>query len=70
VRCDNVGDPGEHDGEGECGDHDAGGDEQGDLLAGVAAATVIVVPARDEGGDGGEQVKHNHCEGIPVPELW
>lgn len=70
MRCNDERDSGEDDGEGESGDHDAGGDEQGQLLAGVAAAAVIVVSARDEGGDGGKQVEHYHGEGIPVPELW
>jgi len=64
-----AGDPGQHDGQGEGGQDDARGEEPGELPAGVAGAAVVVVPAGNEAGDGGEKVEDDDCEGVPVAVL-
>ena len=57
--------PGEDDGQGEGGDDDAGGEEVGQLPAGVAGAVIAVSPGQ-HAGDGAEEVEDDDCEGIPV----
>ena len=56
---------GEDDGQSEGWDDDAGGEEVGQLPAGVAGAVVAVSPSQ-HAGDGTEQVEDDDCEGIPV----
>ena len=56
---------GEDDGQSEGRDDDAGGDEVGQLPAGVTGA-VVAVPPGQHAGDGTEQVEDDDCEGIPV----
>ena len=67
VRSGGHGGSGQHDGEGEGGHHDTGGQEVCQLSAGVAGAVVTVSPGQ-QGGDGAEEVEHDHGEGIPVAE--
>jgi len=61
--------PGQHYRQGKCRDHNASGEEPGQLSAGVAGG-VLTVPLGYEGGDGGEEVEDDHSEGVPVVELW
>ena len=56
---------GEDDGQGEGWDDDAGGEEVGQLPAGVAGAVIAVSPGQHT-GDGAEEVEDDDCEGIPV----
>ena len=56
---------GEDDGESEGRDDDAGGEEVGQLPAGVAGAVIAVSPGQHT-GDGAEEVEDDDCEGIPV----
>ena len=51
--------------EGEGRDDDAGGDEVGELPAGVAG-TVLTVSPGQHAGDGAEEIEDDHREGIPV----
>ena len=68
VRGDNCDrSPGQDDGQGKGRDDNAGGEEPGQLPAGVAGG-VLTVPLGYQGGEGGEEVENNYGDGVPVAE--
>merc|ERR1719369_1344781 len=67
LHCDRS--PGEHYWESKGRYDDACGEEPGQLSAGVAGG-VFAVSLGYEGGNGGEEIEDDHCERVPIVELW